>query len=301
MATPTGMEGPPRKILLATDLSCRCDRALDRAALLAREWDARLLVLHVIESRKSMAEEQRLREEPTWRHAPDRTQIVEDQIRRDLIESPDTITVRVEEGEPADVINDVAERERCDLIITGIARDETLGRYFLGTTVDRLVRRSPIPVLVVKNRARRAYKQVVVATDFSEASLCAFNTAVRYFEALDLSLFHSFRVPFAGFLDHGDFRARYREVERQACADFLRKSVAADEIKQRLNVLNEYGSPEILLRSYVKDKSMDLVVIGTHGEGGIMHVALGSTAKRILEGVPCDILVVRDPRAIVPV
>ncbi len=211
MATATGRERPPRKILFATDLSCRCDRA----ALLAREWNARLLVVHVIESRKTMAEE-RSREEPAWRHCPNRTQVVEAQIRRDLIESPDTVIVRVEEGEPADVINDVAQRERCGLIITGIARDETLGRYFLGTTVDRLVRRLPIPVLVVKNRARRAYRKVVVATDFSEASLCAFNKAVEFFPALDLSLFHSFEVPFAGFLDHGNFRDRYRDVERQS-------------------------------------------------------------------------------------
>lgn len=33
--------GAPRLILLATDLSCRCDRALDRAVLLAQSWKAR--------------------------------------------------------------------------------------------------------------------------------------------------------------------------------------------------------------------------------------------------------------------
>lgn len=40
----------PRSILLATDLTSRCDRAFDRAARLARQWNAPLHVLHAIES-----------------------------------------------------------------------------------------------------------------------------------------------------------------------------------------------------------------------------------------------------------
>src|SRR6218665_3256022 len=39
----------PRNILLATDLSQRCDRAHDRAIELARRWGARLTVVHVLE------------------------------------------------------------------------------------------------------------------------------------------------------------------------------------------------------------------------------------------------------------
>jgi len=42
------MQGPPKAILLATDLSARCDRALDRAALLASEWQAQLIIVHAL-------------------------------------------------------------------------------------------------------------------------------------------------------------------------------------------------------------------------------------------------------------
>ena len=44
-----GLDSQPRSLLLATDLSCRCDRALDRAVMLASAWGARLQVLHVLE------------------------------------------------------------------------------------------------------------------------------------------------------------------------------------------------------------------------------------------------------------
>src|SRR3546814_15352281 len=39
----------PRTILLPTDFTGRCDRSRDRAVLLARAWDARLVLLHVLE------------------------------------------------------------------------------------------------------------------------------------------------------------------------------------------------------------------------------------------------------------
>ena len=39
----------PHRLLLATDLSARCDRALDRAAQLAEEWQAELVALNVLD------------------------------------------------------------------------------------------------------------------------------------------------------------------------------------------------------------------------------------------------------------
>jgi nucleotide-binding universal stress UspA family protein len=49
MTAPSWMHGPPTKILLATDLSHRCDRALDRATALAAQWQSALIILHVLE------------------------------------------------------------------------------------------------------------------------------------------------------------------------------------------------------------------------------------------------------------
>jgi hypothetical protein len=43
----------PHRIMLATDITPAGDRAFDRAVELAKEWDAELVVLHVVESNKS--------------------------------------------------------------------------------------------------------------------------------------------------------------------------------------------------------------------------------------------------------
>ena len=44
------LNGPPTRVLLATDLSARCDRALDRAVQLAQQWQAQLVAVNVAES-----------------------------------------------------------------------------------------------------------------------------------------------------------------------------------------------------------------------------------------------------------
>ena len=68
-------------------------------------------------------------------------------------------------GDPLARILETADAYGCSLIVTGTARDETLGRLLLGTTVEKLARQARQPVLVVKNRPRRPYRDVLVATD----------------------------------------------------------------------------------------------------------------------------------------
>lgn len=85
MTEPSWINGPPRRIILATDLSARCDRALDRAAALASAWQAELIALHALEPLEdfhALSQERRL---PSWRRPADATRIAEDQLRHDMM------------------------------------------------------------------------------------------------------------------------------------------------------------------------------------------------------------------------
>src|SRR5690606_26870744 len=117
----------------------------------------------------------------------------------------------IEEGDAADAIRRTAEARGCDLIITGVARDEPFGRFILGGTVDRLLRISTVPVLVVKNRALEAYRDIVVATDFSAASRHSLEMALACFPGQKLTIFHAYDPPMKGLVN--DSRA-YREQVR---------------------------------------------------------------------------------------
>jgi nucleotide-binding universal stress UspA family protein len=68
-------------------------------------------------------------------------------------------------------------------------------------------------------------------------------------------------------------------------------------IRKRARPLIEFGTPSALLRDYVRDRDIDLVVLGTHGRSAFFEALIGSVAKQIMGELPCDALVVRDPRA----
>lgn len=283
----------PRRILLATDLSGRCDRALDRAALLAAEWKAGLVVAHALEPdyQAALGAERDL---PSWRReSVRREKIAEQQIRDDLAGHEVPFEVVIEETEPINLILRTATEFGCDLIVTGTARSETFGRFILGATVERVVRRSPIPVLVVKTRARQGYRKVMVATDFSDASREALQNAVALFPRSARVLLHGY-TPVGGTLAPSTQEERAgHQLAADACARFLAEADLSQEDLARLQILVENGRIESLVKAYVYDKGLDLLVVGSHGRSAAVDLLLGSTAGKLLSSAPCDVLVVR--------
>lgn len=295
MTAPSERNAPPRGILLATDLSARSDRALDRTTLLAQHWQARLTVLHVLEPTSSLSGSMPL--SPTWKRPSDPVRIARKSVFADLGDLADTTTVLIEEGDPANTITRVANAGDHDLIVIGVARNELLGQLALGRTVDRLLRQSRVPLLVVKERARHPYRHIIVATDFSESSRHALATAARFFPDQTLTIFHAYDPPMSGLMANATaYKREYRNIAAQDCEAFLRATGIPEENWKPPRTLIEYGAPSHLLHDYVVENAVDLVILSTHGRSALFDVFIGSVAKRILDDVPCDTLVIREPR-----
>jgi len=297
MNKPSWSHGPPRTILLATDLSGRCDRAMDRAAHLAKSWGARLVVLNVLEPEYDLAGPAGTADLPSWRRPPEREAVVAAQVHRDLREDLQGAEIRVVEGGVVATIEAVAREIDAELIVTGIARDETLGRYFLGSTVERLARQTAVPLLIAKSRLR-SYGEILVATDFSPSSQHALTAAARFFPSTPLTLLHAWEFPFAGLMDRPALRREWTAMEKEGCDTFVAQSQLSQDQRRYLQVLVEHGSPDTIVSTYMRDKGVDLVVVGTHGRSGVFDVRLGGTAKRILNGAPGDVLLIREPRSV---
>lgn len=291
----------PRRILLATDLSARSDRALDRAATLAESWQAELIAVHALEQTDDFYANDLERRLPFWRKSPDAARIVVEQLRHDMmLQTTAKIHAMVEKGRPADVIVRAATTQGCDLIVTGIARDETLGRFWLGSTVDELLRRTRVPLLLVKQRARTSYRNIIVAVDFSDSSRHALRTAMAFFPDEKLGVFHASGAPMPlGVTDPARYQEDCRTLAAREGADFLANAGLMDRQRNNLELLVEYGRPAQLIGQYVRDRGVDLVVLATHGRSALFEIFLGSTAKDILSSLPCDVLVVREPRSAV--
>lgn len=289
---------PPRTILLATDLDARSDRALDRAVWLARAWKARLVVMTVIDANALEARRMVLRDPPSWYREQDPQTLAARHLLEDAAAQDVPIEVRVEQGDAVERILAVADQTGAGLIVTGVARYEALGRAVLGSTVDRLVRRSPLPVLVVRQRTRGGYRRMVAASDWSDSSRHALRTATTLFPELGVDLLHGIEVPRLGMLDATreavvDNALAQARAEGEAFLAGCRPPGGAS----RITLLVEYGDPALLLPLYAGQFPVDLVVVGTHGRSALFDIVLGSVAQRLLETSPVDTLLVRDPRA----
>lgn len=287
--------GLPRRLLLATDLSPRCDRALDRAALLAREWQAELLALNVLDP--TSAPDQIL----AWADGADEEalrEVARLQLARDLAGMDVRAAMRVaRSGDAATAILEIAAEADAGLVVTGVARNETLGRILLGSTVERLARTLPRPLLVVRGRARAPYRRIAVATDFSEASRAALATALRLFPGRELVLYHAHELPMSGLSTESS--GTLPDPVRGAVADTARTFLdgSPETARSDIRPVIALGKVELCLTRYVREQDIELVVMGARGRSGIMGILLGSTAAKLLDWLPCDAMIVRQPPA----
>ncbi len=292
-----------RKILLATDLSARCDRALERAVAIAADRQADLIVLHAFQEFNEANLRYDVDLAPSWRAPPDAVEMAKYRIRQGLQADVGDIlehaTILIEEGEPADVIERASASQGVDLVVTGIAREAPFASrpVILGRTVERLLRRVSVPILIVRNRARAPYRHILVTTDFSKPSAFALQLALVFFPHQTLHVLHAFDIPRAGAMpDLHRHVEDFRQTHALELEEFLASMVLPDEARRRLVRLIEFGGPPHLVREYVRDRGADLVVLGTRGRGAMLEALLGSTAKSILSALPCDALVVHAPR-----
>ncbi|SEF60512.1 universal stress protein [Nitrosomonas ureae] len=283
----------PQRLLLATDLTVRCDRALDRAVQLAEGWKGELIALHVLDPSASL--EQAL----AWASRADDEkflQMAQRQLARDLkaIKVPVKLCLS-RSGDTTAAIRRTATDTQSGLVITGVSRDETLGRFLPGSTVENLARSLSEPLLVVRNRVHEPYRRIVVAADFSESSRYALLAAARFFPGRELIVYHAHASPMAKLTDASVHSGLCVSIVESECAAFLAATILPEETKLRTVV--KYGAIEDTLTQYVREHEIDLVVMGSHGRSGIMSLLLGSTAARLLDWLSCDMLLVPDPRA----
>lgn len=142
---------PPRHILAATGGSAAGQAAVQQAAGLARLFEARLTLLRIVAFPGGLAS-------PYIPHAAemDRTAVEqgEEQARADLAELAGSFTdlevaTRVTQAyHAARGILSAIEEEGADMVAVGTHRRSALGRAVLGSTADKVVRASPVPVLV---------------------------------------------------------------------------------------------------------------------------------------------------------
>ena len=292
---------PPQfgRLLAATDLSAPARHAADRAALIARELGAPLDLLHVA----STAPFEKLRQLVADIPYDAQARVLES-ARADLDELAAVLqrhhgvaaNVRVASGPLLKELMAGAEAGSADLLVLGARGNSFMRHLLLGSTAERMVRKTTRPMLVVKQPPHEPYRTILVPVDFSPYSVTALDNARRLAPAAGIVLLHAFEVPFEGKLQYAgvddELIHRYRIAARQEALQRLRElRDAAGLPVDATRLLVVHGDPSRTIVEQEQEQDCDLIVMGKHGENVVEDLLLGSVTKHVLVESQCDVLV----------
>ena len=278
-------------VLAAHDLSGRSEVALARAGRLALEREGELTIIHVID-----------RDLPQPIVEAERKHIesyLQTSVRQQIGREKPPYRITVIPGDPAETIAVQSEALSVDLVVTGRHRQRTLKDMFVGTTVERLLRQTRRPVLVVNNRNFPPYRNILIPVDFSEASKAAIQHAAANFPKATLQLLHTFKGPFQDYVatlalafsreERAKFAGPLGEQAKQAMSQMIETMDLGTRAPQ---VTIKNGEPVPLIEEELAAEKTDLVVIGTHARSGIALALMRSVADAVLKTAACDVLVI---------
>ena len=149
--------------------------------------------------------------------------------------------------------------------------------------------------------ATKLFHRIVVPTDFSDCAEEAWKLALRVAETLqsEVILVHVFVAPpiYGDPLTiSADKTWEVYEKAQQWVAETLDKTAAQAKDKGvTVRPIMRTGSPVQEIVDLARSEGADLVIMGTHGRGGMSRVLLGSVADRVIRLAPCPVLTVRTP------
>jgi nucleotide-binding universal stress UspA family protein len=143
-------------------------------------------------------------------------------------------------------------------------------------------------------------KNILVPTDFSDCSDAAVRYGLELARTFDAAvhLLHVVQDPMTQPWAAEGYSVPLLEVveewEKQAGQRLEQMVPPGDRARAHVTVTVASPYPEIL--RYAAAHAIDLIVMGTHGRGGVGHLLLGSIAEKVVRRSPCPVLTVRQPQ-----
>lgn len=229
----------------------------------------------------------------------------EQRLRELALAVPDARTMtRVAEGRPAEALAKTAEQIHALLIAVGKHGERGTSRGYTGSTTDRLVRISRVPVLMVGGNFSAAPKRILVALTFSSITPLVLEWTKRLSDQFGADVL-GVHVIAAAVLGHVLSMAEVTEHKSLDAAgidqvfsddkDGWRKQLLDVGVPaKRVNTEIAFGEVAQEVLAIAERESADLIVMGSHA-GPVRRALLGSSASEVLRDAGVPVLVVLAP------
>ena len=303
-----------RRILVPLDGSALSEAVLAHAVLLAHTMGSALTLLRVVHPpvvvsplAGAVAPSALLYE--TWEEEPaaarDYLSTMAEQLNAEKLD----IQLEVLEGDPAEAVVYAAQDPRIAATAMATHGWSGLRRWVFGSVTERVLHAAPTPMLIVRPQEdgeklvvppARVYRTIVVPLDGSPLAEQALAEAQPLAQASGATLLLLSVV--TGNLNYlpaeGTPEPPWVAATRQAEADELGVYLqsTADRLREAgLTVRTQlaYGHPGELILRETDQAEADLIVMATHGRGGLPRIWLGSVALKVVQSAMRPVLLVR--------
>jgi len=201
-----------------------------------------------------------------------------DQLRSTVPAEGIAISFKVLQGTVAPVITESISSGNFDLVVMGARGTSGLKEYFAGSTTDKIVRTSPVPVLAINKSVPLSSVSNIVFPSSLELNQTDLVDKVKQLQEF---LNASIHVLFIN--TPADFKT---DVEiKEALKDF---AIHYNLQNYELHIGNDINEPDGILR-FASEIKADMIAIGTHRRRGIAHWFTGSVAEDIVNQINCAV------------
>jgi nucleotide-binding universal stress UspA family protein len=211
-------------------------------------------------------------------------------------------------GRLGDRLASLGAEERADLIVVGSHNHTLRQRLWHGSVSHVVLEHATTNVACIPAPAdaalppARPFRNVVVATDFSDIGNSAITLAYRAAErGATIHLVHVVEdrgrfptEPHDVFVPEAAFNEPKFDVARQRLADLIPAGTLVEDKATRLHVL-EANDPAKAIGQAAERLDADLICIGTHGRSGLAKVTLGSIAQGLIGQTRRPVLLAHRP------
>jgi nucleotide-binding universal stress UspA family protein len=222
-----------------------------------------------------------------------------------LSESVTHVEVRV--GKPHEEIAHVARERNADLIVIGPHGERPRRSRFLGTTAERIVRTSAIPVLVAtepRDGPPRTFLVPVEDADITPLVLESTRDLAAIFDA-DITLLHVWSnaayshvasMAYATAPNDAHAESEIAKDLHTSAVHWLEELATKGIARDRVAAVVTYGEAGETIAQVAQSSDADLIIMGGRGSGLVLPALLGSTVGSVLHEARCPVLVVTEAR-----
>jgi nucleotide-binding universal stress UspA family protein len=275
-----GSSTKPRldRILVSVDFA---DPSLTAARWVADHFapQAEIILAHIIEP--PPATRTNVMRYPSAETIVNKVHVDAEKRLRELCQSigPDRARDEIRVGVPHDELVQLSESVGADMIVVGRQDLASSGWARIGATAQRVLRKSPVPILLVTGAGEHAPASVLLAVDESATThaVIRWGAYMSQLFAAKATVMHA-----AGTEEAPD--------EDAWIAEEIGKSSSGTVMEQRVTRTDVRPAESII--SEARALGSDLIVIGSSGAGAARQLLFGSVAESVLLSAPCPVLVV---------